>query len=65
MDDLYINTTLLTSTLVTPEDIQELIVEGIINEDLEVLDPDELYEWQEINRNVIDSTYIVSSDISS
>ncbi len=65
MDDLYINTTLLTSTLVTPEEIQELIVEGIINEDLEVLDPDELYEWQEINRNVIDSTYIVSSDISS
>jgi hypothetical protein len=64
MDTFYIDVMRLTSTPVSPDEIEKLIDEGIINEDLIVLDMDRLVEYQEDNMRP-DCTHIDSVDISS
>ena len=64
MDQLYIDVMRLTSTPLSPQEIQELIERGIINEDLEVVDMERLVEYQEDNMRP-DCTHIDSVDISS
>lgn len=65
MDQLYIDVMRLTSTPVSPREIELLIEGGIINEDLEALDMERLVAWQEDMHNLTDCTHIDSVDISS
>ncbi len=64
MEQLYIDVMRLTSIPVSPEEIEKLIEDGVINEDLEVLNSTALVQYQEDNMGP-DCTHIDSIDISS